>query len=356
MKKILVIDDDTNITEIISEIISRDQRLVVVANTADLALDQVSSQSFDLILLDINLEGRNGAEIIKKIVEDDNNQNKEAPIIILSGIVNQTFMSKNKNRFAGIQAKPFDHDELGNLVSSILKDEDFKLTGSLDHEDIKEIQCHLPFPIPQLQTKVSKVMDQIKKNSKIKELFKSLKYDKTSGNYMEEHIGMVINISTAISIEMEWSTEKTLEKFVFTAYLHDMALMDKTELAMISSFKELEDKKDSLSKEDYNLIFNHPNIAADKIQTIDEIPSDVAQIIRQHHELPNERGFPLKIGQGKITPLSSIFIVAHDFTDFVIKNENWTVDKYMLSYKMKFKGAHFSKIYQALEKLKKKQI
>jgi HD-GYP domain-containing protein (c-di-GMP phosphodiesterase class II) len=214
---------------------------------------------------------------------------------------------------------------------------------------LPEIPCVLPFPIPQLEQKVKNVMEQVKKNAKLKQLFGELTVDRSGDNFMLTHIGMLINISTGICNKLEWTTDKTLEKFVYAAYLHDMAISDRSDLAKFKgNIYDLEMSKDKYSPQDYKLLFEHSILAAKKIETLTEIPADVAMIVRQHHELPNEKGYPAKLSFNKITPLSSVFIVAHDLTHYILENPQWTIKDYLLKSKSKFKGAHFARILSGL--------
>ena len=115
------------------------------------------------------------------------------------------------------------------------------------------------------------------------------------------------------------------------------------------SFNEdFEILKTKLSPQDYKLLFDHSTLAAKKIELLPEIPPDVAMIVRQHHELPNEKGYPSKLSFNKITPLSSVFIVAHDLTHYILDNPQWTMKDYLLKVKTKFKGAHFARILSGL--------
>jgi response regulator RpfG family c-di-GMP phosphodiesterase len=350
-KSLLIIDDDANILEIIAETLVEKFSKISTCSSVDEGIKILDSTKLDLVILDINLGGRNGAEIIKHLITTTSSINKETPVLICSGIINQSFITKNINKFAGIILKPFDLNELSELVESILSGKKTILEVDINSE-VPNAPCVLPFTIPQLELKVNRIMDQVKKNSKLKSLFANLKISNDPENYMLEHIGMVINISTAISMALEWSTEKTLEKFVYAAYLHDMALNDRPDLAKIANSTALEAMKENLSRSDYKIVFEHSNLAALKIEEINEIPSDVAQIVRQHHENPKGEGFPSKLGATKISPLGAVFIVAHDMTDYIISTSNWTVDKFIQNVKINYKGQHFNKILQALDKLK----
>lgn len=349
-KILLIVDDSKEVIDVVSTILDDlFDKIIAVTNVPD-AQKALSEGIVSLILLDINLEGRNGAEVVKYLVENPENENNKCPVMILSGIINTQFVDRFAGRFAGVLMKPFEHEKLHQMVQDILEGKTPEPAPV--YEDLPEVKCELPFSIPQLEQRVTKIMDQVKKNNKLKQLFAELKVDRSADNYILSHIGMLINISTGISIKMEWNTEKTLEKFVYAAYLHDMALSDRPDLAKIKGgIFEVELLKDKFSAQDIKLVLEHPNIAAKKIDEIPEIPPDVGMMVRQHHELPKENGFPAKVGHNKITPLATVFIVAHDLTHYILDNPKWTMKDYMAKAKMKFRGAHFAKVLSALNDL-----
>ncbi len=349
-KVLLIVDDSKEIIDVVQNVLGDLFDKVLTAGSVGEAQKALAENVVSFIILDINLEGRNGAEVVKFLVDNPDNANNGTPVIILSGIINAQFAERFGGRFAGVVMKPFDHDKLHEMVKVIL--EGGQVEPEPIYDDIPNIECHLPFPVPQLEQKVNKIMDQVKKNTKLKQLFAEMKVDRTGDNYIMTHVGMLINISTGICIKMEWNTEKTLEKFVYAAYLHDMALAERPELAKVKgSVFELDLIKDKFSPQDFKLILEHPNMAAKKIDEIGEIPPDVGMIVRQHHELPKENGFPAKLAYNKITPLATVFIVAHDLTDYIIDNPKWTIKDYMVKAKAKFKGPHFSKVLFALSEL-----
>jgi HD-GYP domain-containing protein (c-di-GMP phosphodiesterase class II) len=188
------------------------------------------------------------------------------------------------------------------------------------------VGCIGPFAVDALKEQVDQVMVQVKKSAKLKSLFKQAKVDRNADNYVSTHIGMIVNISAAICIKMEWSSDKTLEK--------------------------LEVLKEKISEDDYKLVFDHSNIAAKVIENFNEIPPDVEMIIRQHHELPNQTGFPNAIGYQKITPFSAVFIVAHCLTDYIIENPKWAMDEFVKKYRSRLHGSHFTKIMRLLPEIK----
>lgn len=76
MKKILIVEDDITIHNLISEILKNEQYSILNAYSGTEALMITENEKLDLILLDLMLPGLDGEEIIKRI--------KGIPIIVIS--------------------------------------------------------------------------------------------------------------------------------------------------------------------------------------------------------------------------------------------------------------------------------
>jgi response regulator RpfG family c-di-GMP phosphodiesterase len=351
---LLIVEDEPDMVGIIKDYLHDIFDEIHTANTIEQALDLVAHKKFALITLDINMQGRNGSEVVKFFLDNPTNENSLAPIIVISGMLTVQFIAKNKHHFAGILVKPFEM----NVLRKIAED---AISGKIparknapvisDMSDIPQLKCNVPFTVMQLDERVEEVMKQIRKDYRLKKLFSSMKVNRDPKSYISVHIGMLINISVSISMKLDWNLEQTLHKFVYAAYLHDIALAERNDLAMISSLEELKVKKKSMSHEEYKLVYEHPNIAATTLSEYQEIPIEVITMIRQHHEVPNETGFPSQISFPKIIPFSVIFIIAHDLTSYILSDPNWNIDVYLVRAKVKFVGPHFVKTLKALEML-----
>lgn len=348
-KTLLIVDDSPEIIDVVAEILKDEFDRIVSVPSVEEAQKKLDEEVFSFMVLDIKLESRNGAEVVRYLMDHPQNENNKCPVLILSGIVTEEFAEKFGTRFAGVVMKPFNHDKLLSMVKNVL------ITGEADpdnSDDFPEAPCILPFTIPELEQKVTKVLEAVKKNSKLKQLFADLNIDRSADNYVMAHIGMLINISTGICMKLDWSTEKTLEKFVYASYLHDMAISHRPDLARAhGSLFEVELLKDKLTANEMRIIIEHPTLAANKVATISEIPPDVEVMIRQHHELPKENGWPSKLSHNKITPLATVFIVAHDLADYIIDNPKWELKDFMAKAKAKYKGQHFAKVLSALNEM-----
>lgn len=105
MKKILIVEDDISIHNMIEELLKKENYIISNAYSGTEALMMLEKENYDLILLDLMLPGENGEEIIEKV--------KETPIIVLSAKVSSD--DKVNCLLSGASdyvTKPFDSKEL----------------------------------------------------------------------------------------------------------------------------------------------------------------------------------------------------------------------------------------------------
>ena len=79
--KILIVDDDFAVRNVLKDILSSDGYIVVTVENGSQAYEQFRLYTFDIVLLDINMPKMNGVETVKAIRE----RNPHVPIIIISG-------------------------------------------------------------------------------------------------------------------------------------------------------------------------------------------------------------------------------------------------------------------------------
>jgi two-component system response regulator PilR (NtrC family) len=104
-----IIDDEPIIHEVLGDLLSSEGYEVENSSSGEEALDKHSSQSFELILLDLLLPGIDGIEVLKKLKKIDPN----AVIIIITAFASvESAISAMKIGAYDYIQKPFKHDEL----------------------------------------------------------------------------------------------------------------------------------------------------------------------------------------------------------------------------------------------------
>ena len=108
-KKVLIIDDDQQILDILKKFVKLNDCSVDVESTAEKGLAMVRTGEFDIVILDIMLPDLDGIEVLKRIQRISPN----LPVIMITG-GNDDERAKEclKSGAADFIAKPFDFEYL----------------------------------------------------------------------------------------------------------------------------------------------------------------------------------------------------------------------------------------------------
>lgn len=115
---VLVVDDDTQTLRLVSVMLSKTKFLTHCVSSADAALKWLSENEPQIILMDINLPGKDGFGILEDIKKNYNFLNTK--IVAFTSII----LQDDKDRFtkAGFDEyfhKPFDRKELVLFLEKI---------------------------------------------------------------------------------------------------------------------------------------------------------------------------------------------------------------------------------------------
>lgn len=125
---ILIVDDDKSITETLTAILQSEGYVTASAASAKEALERVTTQPFDLVLLDIKLPDKEGTQLLT----DLRKITPETIQIIITGYPSIKSATEALNGGAALYlTKPFDPDDLLEAIRSKLEEEKQKerITG-----------------------------------------------------------------------------------------------------------------------------------------------------------------------------------------------------------------------------------
>jgi len=130
--KILIIEDDVELSMILSSYLTKYDMEVISAEEPYLGMSLLTQHDFDLIILDLTLPGMDGLEVVQKIRETSN-----IPIIISSARDDITDKVIGLERGADdYMPKPYDPRELVTRIKTILRRTNTPKEPKVEKEDI----------------------------------------------------------------------------------------------------------------------------------------------------------------------------------------------------------------------------
>lgn len=236
-----------------------------------------------------------------------------------------------------------DNDLLSTFIRSI-EGFDHSSIGFLGHEF--EFQNSLHYQMEAMIKNLSKRNNLFHAIGQAEGVSKELK----EVEYFPRHIRLLAKISCGLAKMMGHDSKKVLEKLIYASFVHDVAFYSNQKLSLIQDLNQFEQVRGELHSEEEDLYKKGPRVAFDYAFYDKFAPKGVETILIQSKELPDGSGFPNKIESDRIHPLSAIFIVAHDLTDFIFERKLWNYYEYTLRYRRKFNGGIFDEIFDELDK------
>lgn len=118
VKSILVVDDDPRVLRLIR--IYLEDYQVAVATSGRVAIRYLENKTVDLILLDYEMPGEDGAQVLKRLHE--NPKTKDIPVVFLTGVADkkriQEVLRLNPQ---GYVLKPVLRNKLLKIIDDVMK-------------------------------------------------------------------------------------------------------------------------------------------------------------------------------------------------------------------------------------------
>jgi DNA-binding response OmpR family regulator len=117
MMKILVVDDDRDLCEILSDFLKDEGYTVITAYGGESALSEIKNENYDLLILDYRLCGMNGLHFLEKAHQIDSS----LIAIMISAFGSEQIRSQaQKLGVYDFVEKPFDMEKMVAAVNQVL--------------------------------------------------------------------------------------------------------------------------------------------------------------------------------------------------------------------------------------------
>ncbi|MGJ5674041.1 MAG: response regulator [Nostochopsis sp.] len=260
--KVLVVDDHAASRMTAVALLAMEGYEVIEADSGSSAVDLVTQNQPDLILLDVMMPGIDGFEVCQLLKHDEDT--RLIPIIFV------TALNDRRSRIRGIEAgaddflsKPFDRVELAARVKSLVRQK--RLNEDLDHAE--------------------QVLFSIARSIESR--------DPNTGDHCERLVkrgkafGKYLNLSRNQIRDLMWG-----------GYLHDIGKVGIPDSVLL--------KKGKLTPEEWEIMKQHVSIGEKICQPLRSMQG-VIPIIRHHHERWDGSGYPDGLKGEKIPYLAQVF-------------------------------------------------
>ncbi|MCM2322851.1 MAG: response regulator [Oligoflexia bacterium] len=167
-------------------------------------------------------------------------------------------------------------------------------------------------------------------------------------SYITSHSSALAYVSCGVASLMSWNSEATRHKLALASFIHDLSL-ENDKMALDADLHGMGRFVEIYGAEAFETFVKHPEEAAKYAQQMREMPPDVDIILTQHHEQPDGTGFPYRQNYRRMSPLSSVFIVAHDLVNCSYGETPLDLKTFLERTERRYSVGHFKKIHAALK-------
>ncbi len=277
-KRILVIEDDIQYGEMLKDGLEHYGYQVFLAYSATGGLDIVKQKEIHLVISDINMPGTSGLQLTEKLMK----MYMDIPIVLITGLQDLKLVGEALEiGVSDYLIKPIKLNELPVLVEKNLQ------------------RKHL----------ASKNLHENKGEILVKALRALMRALDAKDSYTSGHSQRVVYLAMLMADELTLSLEDryTLQ---LSAFLHD--------IGKIGIPDNILNKASSLEDYELNIARDHPVIGSEIVGEIEEL-SQVASIIRHHHERYDGKGYPDGL-KGEAIPFFSRLLAIIDSYEALVSD------------------------------------
>lgn len=270
-KKLLLVDDEKSIRLLLKRILENEGYFCCLAANAEEASTFLSKNSVDLAIIDINMPGRSGIQLLEEIHRD----RPTMGTIILTGNRNQEIADAAISLGAnGYLLKPFQKDQVIVSVKNALRHRTLELRKQFEIENLEQDIEDKRQSLIKANTLLTMMVNGI-----IGAMSKVVEF---RDPYTAGHQEQVAEMASVIARRMHFSEERIMY-LKMAGSIHD--------IGKISVPAEILSKPGRLSMSEMNIIREHPLIGYEILSKI-EFPYPLAEIVYQHHERVDGSGYP----------------------------------------------------------------
>lgn len=290
---LLVVDDEEAIRNAMRKYLTQQGYEVVVTATGEEALDVLRRQKITGILLDVNLPGTNGIDLVPRIMELE----PSVALLMLTAVNDATSAALCMQRGAlDYLLKPIDLAHLGRAISRALERRHTLLEGQQINQWLKE-----EVALRVAERRLEQATQERISVATLEALVNALE---AKDPYLRGHSARVADLSAGVAAYLERPDEE-IEAIRTAGRLHD--------IGKIGIREEVLNKHGPLSDEEYEHVKQHVLVGCQILAPLVHL-GNVINLVRSHHERWDGFGYPDRLAAEAI-PLGARIIGAVEIYD-----------------------------------------
>jgi putative nucleotidyltransferase with HDIG domain len=290
---LLVVDDEEAIRNALRKYLTLQGYEVVLAATGEEALAILHRQKITGILLDVNLPGANGIDLVPRIMDME----PTVAVLMLTAVNDATSAALCMQRGAlDYLIKPIDLSHLGRAIRRALERRHTLLEGQQINRWLKE-----EVALRVAERRVEQATQERISVATLEALVNALE---AKDAYLRGHSARVADLSAGIASHLDCSDED-VEAIRTAGRLHD--------IGKIGIREEILNKRGPLSDEEYEHVKQHVLVGSQILAPLVHL-RDVITYVRSHHERWDGFGYPDRLA-GDAIPLGARIIGAVEIFD-----------------------------------------
>jgi putative two-component system response regulator len=290
---LLVVDDEEAIRSSIRKYLVLQGYEVATAATGEEALAVLGRQKVTGVLLDVNLPGINGVELVPKILEREPNM----AVLMLTAVNDATSAALCMQRGAlDYLIKPIDLSHLGRAIQIALQKRHTLLEGQQINQWLKEEVA--------LRVAEKRLEQANQERISIATLEALVNALEAKDPYLRGHSARVADLSASVAAQLDCDDE-LIEAVRTGGRLHD--------IGKIGIREEILNKQGPLTDEEYEHVKQHVLVGSQILAPLVHL-KEVITFVRSHHERWDGFGYPDRLA-GDSIPLGARVIGAVEIFD-----------------------------------------
>jgi cyclic di-GMP phosphodiesterase len=290
---LLVVDDEEAIRNAVRKYLVQQGYEVAVAATGEQALEVLRRRKVTGILLDVNLPGTNGIDLVPRIMELE----PTVALLMLTAVNDATSAALCMQRGAlDYLLKPIDLTHLGRAIARALERRHTLLEGQQMNRWLKE-----EVALRVAERRVEQATQERISVATLEALVNALE---AKDPYLRGHSARVADLSASVAAHLQRSDQE-IEAVRTAGRLHD--------IGKIGIREEVLNKHGPLSDEEFEHVKQHVLVGCQILAPLAHL-GDVIGLVRSHHERWDGSGYPDRLAGGAI-PLGARIIGAVEIYD-----------------------------------------